>query len=439
MANPPGDRPRHIKCLQVNLHHVKAASDVLCRRFKTELLDVAFIQEPWVFAGAIKGLNDCDELTQQDLAAVWTKVPTQMGEQEVVLASAYLPGDSCEMPTREVIALEEYCRRRKLKLVMSCDANAHHCVWGSSDTNSRGESFLEFITRNNLFILNRGNEPTFVNAIRGEVLDLTISSTSLSTFFSNWHVSNEVSMSDHRHIRFDIEAQRVTNLVYRNPRKTNWELFRLHIEREVNGSTAPISSVYELEDEARKFQDVLKQGFEESCPLRTKKSQRDVPWWSDSLGKLRKRARKLFNRAKSTGDWTAYKSALTAYNCELRRSKRATWREHCGSISSLPEVHRLQKALKLDHLKVLCTLKRPDVLNEFYDATQFIKPIDHKYKTRRREEGRFQVPKFRNEYSKHSLSVTMPTLLNELPANNLNLPKTPQGKTLINNHYLNSL
>ncbi|XP_036335798.1 uncharacterized protein LOC118746121 [Rhagoletis pomonella] len=119
MANPPSDRPRHIKCLQVNLHHAKAASDVLCRRFKTELLDVAFIQEPWVFAGAIKGLNDCDELTQQDLAAVWTKVPTQMGEQEVVLASAYLPGDSCEMPTREVIALEEYCRRRKLKLVIT--------------------------------------------------------------------------------------------------------------------------------------------------------------------------------------------------------------------------------------------------------------------------------------------------------------------------------
>ncbi|XP_036319903.1 uncharacterized protein LOC118734294 [Rhagoletis pomonella] len=171
MANPQSDKPRHIKCLQVNLHHAKAASDVLCRRFKTELLDVAFIQEPWVFAGAIKGLNDCDELTQQDLAAVWTKVPTQMGEQEVVLASAYLAGDSCEMPTREVIALEEYCRRRKLKLVMSCDANAHHCVWGSSDTNSRGESFLEFITKNNLFILNRGNEPTFVNARGGSRLD----------------------------------------------------------------------------------------------------------------------------------------------------------------------------------------------------------------------------------------------------------------------------
>ncbi|XP_036336086.1 uncharacterized protein LOC118746339 [Rhagoletis pomonella] len=137
MANPPNARLRHIKCLQLNLHDAKAASDVLCRRFKTELLDVAFIQEPWVFAGAIKGLNDCDELTQQDLAAVWTKVPTQIGEQDVVLASSYLPGDSCEMPTREVIALEEYCRRRKLKLVTSCDANAHHCVWGSSNTNSR--------------------------------------------------------------------------------------------------------------------------------------------------------------------------------------------------------------------------------------------------------------------------------------------------------------
>lgn len=48
---------RHLKCLQANLHHAKAASDMISRRFATDALDVVFIQEPWVHAGAIKGLN----------------------------------------------------------------------------------------------------------------------------------------------------------------------------------------------------------------------------------------------------------------------------------------------------------------------------------------------------------------------------------------------
>ncbi|KAL7728465.1 hypothetical protein ACLKA6_005220 [Drosophila palustris] len=41
---------RHLKCLQANLHHAKAASDVLCCRFATEDLSVAFLQEPWILS-----------------------------------------------------------------------------------------------------------------------------------------------------------------------------------------------------------------------------------------------------------------------------------------------------------------------------------------------------------------------------------------------------
>ncbi|KAL7735690.1 hypothetical protein ACLKA6_002567 [Drosophila palustris] len=41
---------RHLKCLQANLHHAKAASDVLCCRFTTEDLSVAFLQEPWILS-----------------------------------------------------------------------------------------------------------------------------------------------------------------------------------------------------------------------------------------------------------------------------------------------------------------------------------------------------------------------------------------------------
>jgi hypothetical protein len=47
-------------------------------------------------------------------------------------------------------------------------------VWGSTNTNQRGESLLGFIMANNLTIANQGNKLTFITAVRKEVLDVTI-------------------------------------------------------------------------------------------------------------------------------------------------------------------------------------------------------------------------------------------------------------------------
>jgi hypothetical protein len=55
---------------------------------------------------------------------------------------------------------------------MGCDDNTHHTVWGSTNTNQRGESLLGLMA-NNLTIANQGNKPTFVTAVRKEVLDVT--------------------------------------------------------------------------------------------------------------------------------------------------------------------------------------------------------------------------------------------------------------------------
>jgi hypothetical protein len=43
------------------------------------------------------------------------------------------------------------------------DANAHHIIWGSSDTNPRGENLIDYLAGNNLVIINKGKEPTFYN------------------------------------------------------------------------------------------------------------------------------------------------------------------------------------------------------------------------------------------------------------------------------------
>ncbi|XP_053956279.1 uncharacterized protein LOC128861928 [Anastrepha ludens] len=165
--------------------------------------------------------------TTTDLVAIWTKVPTDKGEHEVIIASAYLPGDEETAPTRELVALVNYCKENHLRWIIGCDANAHHTIWGSTNINARGECLLEFLLRYNVSIVNRGNEPTFRNAIREEVLDLTLCSPNVLSEVSNWHVSGEASMSDHSLIRFDLGATLPHITIYRNPRNINWMSFTL--------------------------------------------------------------------------------------------------------------------------------------------------------------------------------------------------------------------
>lgn len=52
---------------------------------------------------------------------------------------------------------------QKLKpTITGADANVHHTIWGSLNTNIRVESIQDFILKHNLVVLNMGSETTFV-------------------------------------------------------------------------------------------------------------------------------------------------------------------------------------------------------------------------------------------------------------------------------------
>lgn len=75
---------------------------------------------------------------------------------------------------KELQTLAGYCRTEDLGLVAGCEANAHNEVWGSTDTNGRGEILLENLIEEGLVMLQTGAEPTFVTITRREVLDITV-------------------------------------------------------------------------------------------------------------------------------------------------------------------------------------------------------------------------------------------------------------------------
>lgn len=81
-------------------------------------------------------------------------------------------------------------------------------------------------------------------------------------------------------------------------------------------------------------------------------------------------------------------------------------------------------------------LYKTSILNEFYDEPNLLQHIDHQQNTRRRAERRYKIPSFRNDYGKKSLAVTLPTTMNNLPTNLLNINNRISRKKLIKKHFL---
>ena len=126
-----------------------------------------------------------------DNVAVGVNFKNQGHKDDFILMSSYLPYEEKTPLSEKMKGLIEFCSRGNKKLVLGCDANAHHTVWGSTDCNKRGDELLEDILMFNLCLLNHGNEPTFITRNRSEVIDITICNTKC-TMYKDGRGSNEL-------------------------------------------------------------------------------------------------------------------------------------------------------------------------------------------------------------------------------------------------------
>jgi len=228
-------------------------------------------------------------------------------------------------------------------LIIGCDANWHHTSWGSTHINNRGESLFNYIMANGLDIMNRGNRPTFVTSHRQEVIDITIATFHAGNFIKDWHVTEEVSCSDHRYIRFTVMGTDHSVITYHNPRRTNLESYRTDPSGCLSGMTDKINNFTDLEIAANQLQDAIPSAYNENCPLTVRENNRNISWWNQDLTVKRMEVCRLLNVAKKSGNWTDYKRILTDYNKALRQAKRESWRRHCEETEKAPDCARLQR------------------------------------------------------------------------------------------------
>jgi hypothetical protein len=300
--------------------------------------------------------------SHRDLVAILIQYNEEGAERHLVVCSAYISYNSEEPPpSKEFEDLMRYCETENLYLVVGCDSNAHHSVWGSTNCNSRGEVLVEFLN-SSLEILNRGNEPTFYSGGRLEVIDITLGSLRHLESIIDWEVSSEPSLSDHRHILFTLRGSFPARLI-RNPRDTNWGSFiedlRDWLER---GPRMNMKDEAGLGLAIHWVQQALISAYEDNCPLRPVKTGRQSLKWMAELESLRRGVRRLFNKCRSDKNpqsWALYREAQRNYRKEVRKASKNAWRTFCSSINDLPRSARLQRALSRDPKIKLGSLVAP--------------------------------------------------------------------------------
>ncbi|XP_071051862.1 uncharacterized protein [Onthophagus taurus] len=335
----------------------------------SERIDIALIQEPWLAnTGRISGLGNLSEHSDRDCVAAVLRIRGEKGWTEIVICSAYFPGTENDLPPAAVRDIIAYSRRNNLQVVVGCDANAHHTMWASTNTNERGELLFDYLLGEGLTVNNVGAKPTFVTRNRAEVLDITFSSIILSSKITSWKVSSEPSCSDHRHIQFKIDLGMKSDCTYRNPRSTNWDLFKSCLADNVTSVIATVRNCDQVEIATEQISVAIRSAYHSSSPLKVKSSNRGTPWWNESLSSERQEVRKLFNRAKTLGEWEKYKQALTNYTKNIRKAKRESWRRFCEGVKDTPSSARIHKILARNPAPPLGSLRRPD--GSFTDSSR---------------------------------------------------------------------
>lgn len=80
-----------------------------------------------------------------------------------------------------------------------------------------------------------------------KVLDLILCTAHCSDYINSWHVSEELSCSDHRHILYELSDLVLLTISDRNPRVTNWEGCVESLSRTSEDGPAPTKEIEHMD------------------------------------------------------------------------------------------------------------------------------------------------------------------------------------------------
>ncbi len=297
---------------------------------------------------------ELNQFTCRDLIAV--KIRTEQNK-ELILASAYM--DCTEIcPLNSIKPLVDFAKQQNLPLIIGSDVNARHFLWGNIESNKRGEDLLDFMVNHDLMWANQGSTPTFDNNRWQAIIDLTIMNKGAEGLINHWHVSEDISLSDHKFIFYEVKYLIKVAEPKRISKNTNWEEYCAVLSLDENLKRIadnPPTTTEQLDKAADILQQSMTKAIEKSCPITyIPNSIKDPPWLTREIKEAKRYTRKKLMKARTTkldSDWRDYRKHAADYKKELNKSKTKEWRKFCAEAESIHEKARITKVIKTDYNK----------------------------------------------------------------------------------------
>jgi hypothetical protein len=135
-----------------------------------------------------------------------------------------------------------------------------------------------------------------------EVIHLTLGTDKIVDLVTNWHVSDEISLSDDTYKVFQLCDLEVARPKYYDPKRTNSESYQEDLKANIWAVPRTIHLVRYVELAVNMLQQAILSFYHQNCPARVVQSSRTAPWWNKELIHLTASTRQLFDQAKRTGD-----------------------------------------------------------------------------------------------------------------------------------------
>ncbi|KAI8126689.1 putative 115 kDa protein in type-1 retrotransposable element R1DM [Lucilia cuprina] len=343
-----------IKFIQVNLGKGRHAQDLLLHKLSESYIDLALISEQYKRTDAQMWFEDSTKH-----AAILTmnrslNIREVCEENEsftyvtingIRIYSCYFPPSmDIEKFNENLNKLDTSIRTARARVIIGGDFNSKSPEWNSKTLDRRGKLVSELIASLGLIVFNNGNCPTFIGGRGSSIIDITFGSPDLCNQAMEWKVLDDLTLSDHQYITFNIDRRNIAqhvelNLPRWNVRKINIKKFKnrmLQIKQITNLNNIEVPNI------VNQMTEIITKCCNDSMPKASEynKKKRPAFWWNSEIKGLRiecLHARRMATRNHSDDTLLEmYKNLRKKLRTAIKQSKKKKWIELCSSIDDDP-------------------------------------------------------------------------------------------------------
>ena len=260
-----------------------------------------------------------------DLQAVAVSVTL---EKEITFCSVYIP-PSYLLKSEQLTSL---LQQLPSPYMLVGDFNGHNVLWGCNDNDPRGELIEDFITKNDICLMNDKSN-TYLDSGKGTFssLDLSLCHPSLYLDY-DWSVCEDQRGSDH----FPILIESVqTHDEAHNPKwklnKADWDLFHTLCNESLTDTFLSDSS-----DPITDFTSSLINISEKCIPKTSTNPKKSNPWYNDDCKeaiKQRKDTLSKFCKFPTHENLNSYRNSRAKARRTIKSAKRKSWRTYVSNLN----------------------------------------------------------------------------------------------------------